>query len=118
MNEQQEQKQETMVVTVDPATMLVEVLKLGCQVIGGVGAGIVVGTACSLVPLAAITGPLKLATGLGTLGIADAAGSIAGNQLAHRVDELSMMLPKVWNMGTQFGENLHKAMAQDQNQKN
>lgn len=81
-----------------------EAVKFGCKVIGGFGAGLVVGTACMMVPMGFLTGPLRMIANIGTVGLADFFGEVAGNQLAHRVDNVR----DLWGMGVDFHDNLKK----------
>lgn len=85
-----------------------ETVKFGCRVVGALGAGLIVGTACMMVPIGFVTGPLKAVTYAGALGIADFFGEVAGNQLAHRVDDVRSL----WRTGEAFSDNYRKAKEQ------
>lgn len=82
-----------------------ETVKFGLKVVGGFGAGLLVGTACMMVPTGFLTGPLNLVKNIGAIGIADFFGEVAGNQLAHRVDDVRSL----WRTGEAFSDNYRKA---------
>ena len=65
------------------------ILKIGARGLARFGAGLVTGLGLKGIPLNALTGPVtKAAAGFGILCLADAAGEVAGDQAAKRIDDV------------------------------
>ena len=61
-------------------------VKGGLKALAYIGGGIIVGAACAGVDTGKIGGGLKVATGVGMVGLASAAAEVAGKQLEKAVD--------------------------------
>lgn len=62
-------------------------VKGGLKALAYIGGGIIVGAACAGVDTGKAGGILKVATGIGMVGLASAAGEVAGNQIEKHIDE-------------------------------
>lgn len=93
--------------------VVTEVAKVGCRFLGGLGAGLLVGTGLMGINVGYLSKPLKAIVTLGAVGLADAAGEISGKQLEKRVDEARSF----YDLGEKFAENLNKAKEESNKEK-
>lgn len=64
-----------------------KIAKIGVRVLGGLGAGILIGAGLAGIDTSKYKGLTKAAIALGAVGLADCCGEAAANQLEKRVDD-------------------------------
>lgn len=62
-------------------------IKIGVRILGGIGAGILIGAGLAGIDTSKYKGLSKAAIALGAVGLADCCGEAAGHQLEKRVDD-------------------------------
>ena len=64
-----------------------KIAKIGVRILGGIGAGILIGAGLAGIDTSKYKGLTKAAIALGAVGLADCCGEAAANQLEKRVDD-------------------------------
>lgn len=89
--------------------VVTEAAKFGCRLFGGLGAGLVVGTALMGVDTRYLGKGLQAICTFGSIGLADYFGEKAGKQLEHRVDSARAC----WDLGEKFAEKIDKVSKEE-----